>query len=171
MINYEQEVKKIHPDAVIQNIGYFNWHTKRSKGVNPEFIVTGYFVNIPTVWMPKAKNTEQAWQKAYGKLNNNTMTPLQKSIAEIEAKIAINKKQIEDAEGNKTTLLRLYSVQYGLQYAHNILTANLKYERGRIIEDFEQGEREGMNAMQGLPKDWKSASDYYTKTYEHEQKD
>jgi len=78
------------------------------------------------------------------------MTPLQKIIAEIEAKIAINKKQIEDAEGNKPTLLRLYSVQYGLQYAHNILTANLKYERDVIHEAYECGHMEG---LEGFPPD------------------
>lgn len=120
------------------------------------------------------------------------MTPLQKSIAEIEAKIAINKKQIEDAEGNKPTLLRLYSVQYGLQYAHNILTANLEYERGVIKDAYKAGIENEYGYCQRLieqqseqpctrqcehcktyyaPLEEQLISDYYTKTYEHERKD
>lgn len=84
----------------------------------------------------------------------SSRTPIQKSISEIEAMITVAIKE------GKIDEMR------GLSNAHNIITDNLQYERSRIIEDFEQGEREGMNAMQGLPKDWKSASDYYTKTYE-----
>ena len=98
-------------------------------------------------------------------------TPLQKSIAEIEAKIAINKKQIEDAEGNKPTLLRLYSVQYGLQYAHNILTANLEYEREVIKDAYQQGHDDACDGNAGQIKEFTSGNDYYTKTYEHERKD
>lgn len=70
------------------------------------------------------------------------MTPLQKSIAEIEAKIEINKKQIEDAGENKPELLKLYSIQYGLQYAKDILTDNLKYEREVIVQAWIDGSYE-----------------------------
>jgi hypothetical protein len=90
----------------------------------------------------------------------SNQTPIQKSIAEIEAKIAITKKQIEDAVGVNPTLLRLYSVQFGLEYAINILTANLEYERGVIVQAWTDG-------TYGIGD---NAHDYYTKTYNNEPK-
>jgi len=99
------------------------------------------------------------------------MTPLQKSIAEIKARIEINKKQIEDAGENKPELLKLYSIQYGLQYAKDILTDNLKYERDVIIDAYIQGHDDACDGNAGQKKDFTSGNDYYTKTYEHERKD
>lgn len=95
-------------------------------------------------------------------------TPLQKSIAEIEAKIAINKKQIEDAGVNKPELLKLYSIQYGLQYAKNILTDNLEYEREVIKDAYQQGHDDACDGNAGQRKEFTSGNDYYTKTYEHD---
>jgi len=74
-------------------------------------------------------------------------TPLQKSIAEIEAEI---------------TALEAYNEQAqiaGLNRAIQILTDNLEYEREVIMRAFEFS----ANLKTDL-----SASDYYTKTYEHE---
>lgn len=71
-------------------------------------------------------------------------TPLQKSIAEIEAMIA---KMVE--RGN-------IEAMYAYITAKNLLTANLEYEREEIMKAFEFS----ANLKTDL-----SASDYYTKTY------
>lgn len=74
-------------------------------------------------------------------------TPLQKSIAEIEAMIAEQR----------------YSIAIAAMFdCIRILTANLEYEREVIMKAFEFS----ANLKTDL-----SASDYYTKTYEHERKD
>lgn len=77
------------------------------------------------------------------------MTPLQKSIADIEAKIEIN------AEFRRSAWVAAFreSIQ--------ILTANLEYER-KVIKDAWIDGRCGLT---------QNANDYYTKTYEHERKD
>ena len=83
----------------------------------------------------------------------SNMTPLQKSIAEIEAEI---------------TALEAYNEQAqiaGLNRAIQILTANLEYEREEIKDAYTQGHFDGND---GCEMDF---NDYYTKTYEHERKD
>lgn len=74
------------------------------------------------------------------------MTPLQKSIAEIEDEIVNTLRQgkVDEAAG--------------LGVALCIITANLEYEREVIMKAFEFS----ANLKTDL-----SASDYYTKTYEH----
>lgn len=78
------------------------------------------------------------------------MTPLQKSIAEIEAEI---------------TALEAYNEQEqiaGLNRAIQTLTANLEYERGVIVQAWTDGTYD--SGIFG-------AHDYYTKTYNNERKD
>ena len=82
------------------------------------------------------------------------MTPLQKSIAEIEANIAeIRKKNrgVSSDEIQRTELLIA-----GLCSAKSTITANLEYERGVIVQAWTDG-------TYGIGD---NAHDYYTKTYE-----
>lgn len=92
------------------------------------------------------------------------MTPLQKSIAEIEAMIARNEEEIEYYRnmGYKQSIGFKQNIQQGLKQALSTLTDNLEYERGEIIKAFEFS----ANLKTDL-----SASDYYTKTYNNERKD
>lgn len=85
------------------------------------------------------------------------MTPLQKSIAEIEAKISI---KVHSKEG--------YSYIDGLRTALYILTANLEYEREEFEKAYNQGHDDACDGNAGQRKEFISAHDYYTKTYEHD---
>lgn len=64
----KEQVLKVYPDAQIRTLGYYRdfEHLRRQK-----FITTGHYIHIPTVWMPRADNPEQAWQSALTKINEN----------------------------------------------------------------------------------------------------
>ena len=83
------------------------------------------------------------------------MTPLQKSIAEIEAEIE------QSANSEEAT---------GLMSAIRILTANLEYERDVIVDAYQQGHDDACDGNAGQKKDFTSGNDYYTKTYNNERK-
>lgn len=85
------------------------------------------------------------------------MTPLQKSIAEIEALHAVY-----DGMDNARTVV---------SHVLDILTANLEYERGVIIDAYIQGHDDACDGNAGQKKDFTSGNDYYTKTYNNERKD
>jgi len=84
------------------------------------------------------------------------MTPLQKSIAEIEAKIAEVRKRNIGASSDEIQRTELLIA--GLCSAKSTLTANLEYERD-VIERAYKADRSVSNDQ---------ADYYYTKTYEHE---
>lgn len=85
-------------------------------------------------------------------------TPLQKSIAEIEAMIARNEEEIEYYRnmGHKQSIGFKQNIQQGLKQALSTLTANLEYERGEIRKAHIEG-KSGVD---------QNSNDYYTKTYE-----
>lgn len=62
----KEQVLKVYPDAQIRTLGYLPWRRVKYG----EFITTGYYIHIPTVWMPKANNPEQAWQSAENRLKS-----------------------------------------------------------------------------------------------------
>lgn len=87
------------------------------------------------------------------------MTPLQKSIAEIEAKIAeIRKRNIGVSSGE---IQRTELLIAGLCSAKSTITANLEYERDVIKDAWTDGRC-------GLAQNF---NDYFTKTYNNERKD
>lgn len=87
------------------------------------------------------------------------MTPLQKSIAEIN-------KLYTDLHYGSFEPFEL------LNLCKQILTDNLQYEREVIETAYRQGETDYITEnVDGTGCDYKSASDYYIKTYEHERKD
>ena len=87
------------------------------------------------------------------------MTPLQKSIAEIEA-----------MQGEVIHIGDSHSAN-AFQYCLDILTANLEYERDVIKDAYTQGHDDACDGNAGQRKEFTSGNDYYTKTYEHERKD
>lgn len=91
------------------------------------------------------------------------MTPIQKSIAEIEAMIARNDAEIEYYRdmGYKQSVGFKQHIQQGLKQALSTLTANLEYER-EVIERAYKADRSVSNDQ---------ADYYYTKTYDNERKD
>lgn len=96
-------------------------------------------------------------------------TPLQKSIAEIEAKIAEVRKRNTGASSDEIQRTELLIA--GLCSAKSTLTANLEYEREEIKDAYQQGHDDACDGNAGQRKEFTSGNDYYTKTYEHERKD
>jgi hypothetical protein len=65
-MNYKDEVLKVYPDDKISGISWYTTYDERSRCFRLE--TKGYFVNIPTVWMPQGKTPKNAWYNAYLKI-------------------------------------------------------------------------------------------------------
>jgi len=52
-INYQSEVQRLYPQAMLKNIN--NWLGQS----------TAYYIDIPTIWMPQQESPQLAWEVAY----------------------------------------------------------------------------------------------------------
>lgn len=105
------------------------------------------------------------------------LTPLQKSIAEIEAEIKFQKKVLEQGTIEKHERTIKLGVFIGLRDAIQILTANLEYERDVMIKDWIHWHTVGRKDGEDRCTDSEIKSqigydmgNYYTKTYNNEPK-